>query len=201
VDFKSGWYGGELRLAADLGFMVLAAGSARVRVVGFHADEQNRNELEPEIYFGDRPKEYQTLARNAKGVGVMLGNSPESIDNMYAEVGLPPRDVGVWATPEYGREQIVKLNDARPDSLPVMAKGVLKHAWYLAHLRKWGPGLTISEIEAPYGNADLAIINPAPTWLWKQKRRGITYPVTPPLWALYRDRLQQPLERIGTYNP
>ena len=190
-------------MAADLGFMVIDSDRDPIRLAVFHADQENREEIYPQISFAERPKSQQKLQCNAKGFGIMTGNSPDSINRQFSRKSNshPSRTIGLWATPPYNREEIAKLNNSNPEELHIMLKGLVKHAWVMLNARRFSDALAIqSEIEPRYGSSNIAIINPAPTWLIDQMWRGVKHQ-RPPLWALYRDRHRQPLTRIGTYVP
>lgn len=133
----------------------------------------------------------------------MLGNSPQSIGNLYEQQGRASRIVGAWLTPEYDftpdADEVRRFNDKDPTALLSRTRGIARHAGRIIQSKVIGTERTLSLIERVYGDSDLAIINPAPTWLQQQAKRGIKYPLIPPLWALYRDREREPLQRIGVY--
>ena len=123
-------------------------------------------EIYPQISFAERPKSQQKLQCNAKGFGIMTGNSPDSINRQFSRKSNshPSRTIGLWATPPYNREEIAKLNNSNPEELHIMLKGLVKHAWVMLNAWRFSDALAIqSEIEPRYGSSNIAIINPAPT--------------------------------------
>lgn len=201
----------------DVGFIhrlgVLAIrGVNGVHVIGFHADaEQDRPEIVPAITLRQRPESSQTLNHNAKGIGIVLGNQA-TVVLRPSEAARKGRDLGVWITPDLEEADIVDARFQAP-TLVAVTMGLARHANLMQMAKRHaqqareqgldpheaklqGIEIALQSIEEEYGQAALAIINPAPRWLGRQVVHRIHHEVRP-AWLVYRHRERLPIIRVG----
>ena len=156
-------------------------------VAGFHRHvDPDATTIFVERALSQRPEEYRGLRHNAKGVGVMLGNTQEVVTWPNNQ----SRTCGLWLTQPLHSEHVRDLRSANPVAPKTKLLGIARHAMRIAQARLTDDERTVASIERPYGNASLVVMNPAPRWLLHQNNA----PEPIPTWALVRDGM---LTRIG----
>lgn len=188
IEFAPDFDASRLSFNQDVGF--LAIEGVGIQLVAFHATEEQGSTLTPITRLENRLPEHQGLNNNAKGVGVILGNTRTSVTN------TANRTLGVWATPELQREDILDLSSPNPHNPAVMAQGILRHAGLILRAKRTGVQAAIEAVEQPYGDHGLVVINPAPKVLLQQQKQGLSHVISP-RWAVYRDWQRRPLQRVG----
>lgn len=168
----------------------------QIRILGFHATQDpSIEELTPITNVWALPTHRRGLHFNAKGTGIMLGNTPEVVRRPHYKGEQPP--VAAWLTPPLDEHEVMQRRSRSPESIFQITLGIGKHAaraWVEARIR--GEQSVISRIDSGYGSSKLVTMNPAPTWLLAQRRsRKLKQDGVTPTWALYRN--SEPLKRVG----
>jgi hypothetical protein len=191
--------GHQVQYAPALGVLAVAAGQS-IHIAGFHAGHEGAEELRPAISLNERPPEHRSLNDNAKGVGLILGNTLQSIGGRPRSGEAVQREVGLWMTPPLDSIEIIKVDHPNSAAYPVMLQGIARHFYLMCIERLRGADSAVAKIESRYDGANAAIIDPAPRWLLNQRIRRHDLGALPPKWTLYRDRAQRRLTRIATLS-
>ena len=185
----------QLRQAIEFlplfGFLAITEGQATA-FVGFHGDVTDRQSIVPALSAEERQEGRRALNQNAKGYGVIIGNSLASVRRPTSEGR--DRRIGLYLTPFLEQSEITSIHHDNPMNPFVMASNILSHAKLMRLAKRQGDAAAIRQIEQRYGSAALAIFDPAPVFLIK----GRSDHIATPLWAIWRDQQQRPLERIAS---
>ena len=146
------------------------------------------------------PEQRQTLKDNAKGVGLYTASSPGGVEVFAREIG---REIGVFLTPDVRELQFRDRRDGNPNSPITAVRGILRHRAYMRRAKQEdakrpgeGEMAVVRDIDGEHEDADVVLMNPAPTVYAKHLWRIRNFPQYAPVWALVRRGVQ--LERIGT---
>lgn len=174
-----------------------ATGERQFRVLGFHAlQDFGLEELTPITSVRELPENRRFLHMNAKGTGIMLGNTPEVV--IRPAYKGPQSLITAWITPPLKSQEVMQKRSRNPESALQIVTGIGKHAaraWIEARVK--GEQSVIERIDRGYGDSRLITMNPAPTWLIAQRRLRRLEQGTQatPTWALYRGK--DPIKRVG----
>lgn len=143
----------------------------------------------------DLPAHRRTLDNNAKGIGLYTASSPEGAEVFAREIGM---EIGVYLTPDVRSLSFGDIRQGNPNSPVTAVKGILRHLGYKRAAKARRDEFAVAcEIDNEYGDADVVLMNPAPTAHAKHVLRH-GFPQFTPVWALMRNSVR--LDRIGTAN-